>query len=617
MSLKERLFAKQLSIKKFRSFKDVKINIGKYITVVSGVNGVGKSNILSLIASGSGVNKKSELGNNFQPEFTDFFNIDENEEYSNYDLSLDYITENNKQAVSKRLSFKNDIKSKRGIRIIPRTSKDSLHKTIAETSKFVKETYGVGPDARVEIPTIYLSLSRLYPLGESDNIKVEEVPSKSHLYEVAHEKYREWYNTIIPNSIKYDGKMTEIHKTVSARSSLNMSIVNTPVLSQSIGQDNIGNIVSALVDLYILSQNEDYKGAILCIDEVEVSLHPDTQIKLFELLYSLSKELQIQIIMSTHSLIILKEALRKQERHTKDDVSVVYLKSPTAPYPTKINSYNFLKADMFNNTSLIKPKVKIYFEDEAGKFIFSELLKAFKKIYRAACNDGLVDAMNHLEDANVDKLSMKIKNYSDIIEIEDNITYIITHSSCDELIKISESDKYFETVMFCLDGDARVEKKLQPQIREYLDKDVESGLNVRNLQINFICLPTFFAPESYLYRIIYSFCENPTKYMQFWRDLDQNESTCLYTVEKIQEWFSHLPRKFNNDDLKKIFNRNASDHENCANDNVWTFIEKSEIVTYYYFNYKTVNELLDFIENLVKIHKIVYSKMTSRIYTYD
>ena len=51
-----RLLASELKLEKFRSFVDVTIPIGRKITVISGVNGVGKSNILSLIASGSGMN---------------------------------------------------------------------------------------------------------------------------------------------------------------------------------------------------------------------------------------------------------------------------------------------------------------------------------------------------------------------------------------------------------------------------------------------------------------------------------------------------------------------------------------------------------------------------------
>lgn len=61
-----------LYIENFRNFRDTSFDLGQKITVVSGQNGVGKSNILSLIASSSGVSSKSMLGSNFQPEFTDF-----------------------------------------------------------------------------------------------------------------------------------------------------------------------------------------------------------------------------------------------------------------------------------------------------------------------------------------------------------------------------------------------------------------------------------------------------------------------------------------------------------------------------------------------------------------
>lgn len=68
-----------------------------------------------------------------------------------------------------------------------------------------------------------------------------------------------------------------------------MEMEHTPTLSQSVGQDNIGNIISALVDIYLLSKQEEYNGAIICIDEVEVSLHPDTQLNLLSLLTKFQK----------------------------------------------------------------------------------------------------------------------------------------------------------------------------------------------------------------------------------------------------------------------------------------------------------------------------------------
>lgn len=96
---------KRLILKNFRNFKEVEIPLGKKITLISGQNGVGKSNILSLIASGSGLNQKAALGSNFQPEFSEFFNIDPSEDFANYELYIEYTSEG-KYALGKKLTIK-------------------------------------------------------------------------------------------------------------------------------------------------------------------------------------------------------------------------------------------------------------------------------------------------------------------------------------------------------------------------------------------------------------------------------------------------------------------------------------------------------------------------------
>ena len=131
-----------------------------------------------------------------------------------------------------------------------------------------KSNYNIGGSARVNIPTIYLSLSRLYPLGErKDTVKITKISKTNHFYQKeVDKKYKEWYNFVIPNSIKNEANLSKIEKNACSRASLHMDINNTPTLSQSIGQDNLGNIISALIDIYMLSLDEDYNGALLCID---------------------------------------------------------------------------------------------------------------------------------------------------------------------------------------------------------------------------------------------------------------------------------------------------------------------------------------------------------------
>lgn len=232
----------KMEIEYFRSFHDVQFDVGRKITAISGQNGVGKSNIASLIASGSGLSKKGELGSNFQPEFSDFFNVESTENFTEYKLFLTYKEDGREGTVLKRLSFKDDTATNRGIRIIPRTSnRDMTGVGSKEAERMAKDTFGVGGAARVPIPTIYLSISRLYPLGERrETVTIKEIKKTNRLYQnEADAKFREWYNAVIPGSIKRDASLSIIEKKTSSRSSLHMDMERTPTLSQSVGQDNM------------------------------------------------------------------------------------------------------------------------------------------------------------------------------------------------------------------------------------------------------------------------------------------------------------------------------------------------------------------------------------------
>ena len=134
---------KRLVLNNFRNFKGVEISLGKKITLISGQNGVGKSNILSLIASGSGLNQKAVLGSNFQPEFNEFFNIDTSEDFANYELYLEYTSEG-EYALGKKLTFKDDTSTNRGIRIIPRTTNYFSQIKQGDAVTAAKNDYGVG-----------------------------------------------------------------------------------------------------------------------------------------------------------------------------------------------------------------------------------------------------------------------------------------------------------------------------------------------------------------------------------------------------------------------------------------------------------------------------------------
>ena len=118
---------------------------------------------------------------------------------------------------------------------------------------------------------------------------------------------------------------------------------------------------------------------------------------------------------------------------------------------------------------------------------------------------------------------------------------------------------------------------------------------------NVCFLPDYFAPESFLYRIIYRISKNPLEYNDFWKSVDASEDTALYTSEKIKQLFAGLPNDFNNDDLKRIFKEPGTDSA------VWNFVQKTDLLKYYYSDYKTVQKLLWFIDKISAAYKMTYS----------
>ena len=144
-----RFYADVLAIHKFRKFENLEaekaIQLGKKITVFAGQNGVGKSNVLSLIASTFGITHRRYTGGNFHPEFSDFFTIPEEEEYDDYASYLKVVNTDNDSFIQKRHSYKDDTKEERGIRLIPRaTNYFTPDQKLNKVKKETKDTFYIG-----------------------------------------------------------------------------------------------------------------------------------------------------------------------------------------------------------------------------------------------------------------------------------------------------------------------------------------------------------------------------------------------------------------------------------------------------------------------------------------
>ncbi|HGH0771454.1 TPA: ATP-binding protein, partial [Staphylococcus pseudintermedius] len=204
-----RYFADTLSIKKFRKIENQTIHLSKKINVFSGQNGVGKSNLMSLIATSFGKSKSRIGRGSFQPEFYDYFTIPSEENYRDYYSYIKVVPDDQTgDFIQKRHGFKDDSVNGRGIRIIPRsTNYYSSNQKIKTVSQKTNEIYSIGDSARIPLPTIFLSLSRLYPVGETELSK-KTIRSRNKLFQNGSiKKYIEWYNFVLPGSILEGNKV--------------------------------------------------------------------------------------------------------------------------------------------------------------------------------------------------------------------------------------------------------------------------------------------------------------------------------------------------------------------------------------------------------------------------
>lgn len=502
---------------------------------------------MSLIASSCGTSGKRINGDNFQPEFDEYFTVDANEPYKNYSMHIDFVTnleENKKFEFSKRISFRDDTAQGRGIRPLPRGAQPfgKKYSTITEATKKTKEVMGISGAARVQIPTIYISVSRLMPSGETD-LEIHHLASNNKIIKKKlNEKYKELYNEVLPHSFNETEKSTEtVEKSSTKKKRLFIPFKDASANTQSVGQDSLGSIISALIDFYNLSLSANYHGGILCIDEIETSLHPNAQKNLFLLLDKMAEELSLQIFLTSHSLTILKEIIKLQ---TKDCVNykLIYFKGTKTPLISNFNNYMALKADLFQEQTFSEPAINIYCEDD-------ETQKLFNLLIRAVADN---------------KIESKLPKYK-VIPIE---------LGNENLKKLPKLDSNFRKCLIVLDADSMLKNRIK--IEDYFkDTNIVKGKTLSTSKYdNIISLPGLFSPEEYLYLKIWEYVHHDNDHLSFWRQLDSNPDTTLLTSDKIRDGFVSKGKSIKFKDI----------HDNAIAHELFEFADRTSILSDYYKN---------------------------------
>lgn len=145
----------------FRMFKNLEVPISERLTVIAGHNGSGKSTLLGLIANGSELKStfgKTLFNRAFQAQLHELFYLDE---------QRDYVEKRN-QKPSFELHYENGSGN-----LLIKTCNVSKHSDKRKNEQRLKvvprgsaEGWEVGNEAKVPIPTLFLSMSRMLPVGE-------------------------------------------------------------------------------------------------------------------------------------------------------------------------------------------------------------------------------------------------------------------------------------------------------------------------------------------------------------------------------------------------------------------------------------------------------------------
>lgn len=154
--------------------------------------------------------------------------------------------------------------------------------------------------------------------------------------------------------------------------------------SISSGEDNLGAILYKLIAFERAVNSKEYLQGLLCIDEIEASLHPVAQIRLFDFLLSWCKKYKILLVTTTHSLYLIKHCLSLISSGNQSSDNEVSLTNISTMQVGSDHNFKFLSnpdyETIYRELTYINQaesgifKVNILCEDQTAKMLISKIL---------------------------------------------------------------------------------------------------------------------------------------------------------------------------------------------------------------------------------------------------
>ena len=361
-----------VNVKKFRGLEDINIDFGDKITIICGKNGTSKSTILGVVAQifsfSTDISKnppvrlrdfKTLTNTPFKSPFGDHFRLsDKFDKPGTMDIEIDLFDGAFAKNLNKLTLGLYDSSDRTKPRPIVRGN-DALP--------------GANESRNVTHPVIYLSLQRLLPITQRTAYAERDVQ-----YIIDHSKEIKALN----NKLLIKNITSKVTATTGTIESLVVHGEEYDHQSVSVGEDNVGQILQAIYSFKRLKeQYPDYHGGILLIDEADAGLFPAAQVQMMQILAKASKDYGLQIIMTSHSPIMIEEVFNMNKKSDKD-FKTIYLTDTYGAIQVKNNfSWPEISADLMVDTIKINdetslPKVNIYFEDREAYDLYKQIITA-------------------------------------------------------------------------------------------------------------------------------------------------------------------------------------------------------------------------------------------------
>ena len=482
---------RNILIRDFRQFQNKEILLGKKVTILAGRNSTGKSTILGLLANSGELKKKDGTtysGKQFRAEFSEILHGSKKYDASGSDrIQINVVDDEGKVIDYRkfRTAWQNDATGER-FRVIPLKLTPDGKKT----------------EAKMPIPVLYLGLSRLFPIGEADEKKIEAKSIK--FGDIDQEK---WFFEQYANILSLHETINRVDNFMigetSKKSGVGIETDKYDYLTNSAGQDNIGQILMAILSFKRIKSNiSEWKGGLLLIDEIDATLHPAAQKRLIDLLSKEAKSTGFQVVVTTHSSDLLKHICSKT-KYNRDDINneieLYYFTKEKRKMDIKRNpEYSSIENDLLVTSMLQNPnKVKLYSEDAENRWFIKNLVP---------------DLMLYVEMMDV-------------------------HIGCSQLMSLYKGDpNYFGNAVIVFDGDVK-------------DSDLDTiPEQLRKRLNNIVKLPGTKRPEEVLYDYIitlqpdHPYWEMAAKLDMNWLYFNENGPLSeRYKAEKEREkykkWF--------------------------------------------------------------------------------